>query len=149
MRYFHGWTGTYIGVSDGHGGLVYTPMPDDYVDTFVTTTNQWAVNEAESVTTATTWSEIVELTEYNTLYTAYDPVASRWYSSAPAFLGVQDSTVHALPCTFSNLGWLPSTNYTFKISTGFDGYVHISYHSESNTVTFTRLYEGVLPYENR
>ncbi|MBO7690581.1 MAG: hypothetical protein J6T14_07125 [Clostridia bacterium] len=147
MRFFHGWIGTYRGASDGHGGLVWDKLPDDYVDPYVVATNEWAIAEASSSTSAVTWDELLSVTETITLYNAYDPVPAYWYSSAPAFLGVQDGTVHSLPCTFSNLGWLPSTNYTFKLSTGFDGYVHMTYHSESNTVTFTRLYGEVLPYD--
>lgn len=147
MRFFHGWVGTYRGASDGHGGLVWDKLPDDYVDPYVTATNEWAIAEASSSTSAVTWDELLSVTETIVLYNAYDPISSRWYSSLPAFLGVDDNTVHSLPCTFENLDWLPSTNHTFKISTGFDGYVHMSYNSESNTVTFTRLYEGVLPYD--
>lgn len=147
-RHYPSWVGTYMGVSDKHGGLVWDLVPDGYVDPFVTATNTWAVDEAAAVGgSATSWCEINGITVTTNLFTAYDPVPAYWYSSAPALLGVQDNTVHTLPCTFSNLGWVDSTNRTFKISAGFDGYVHMSYHSESNTVTFTRLYGEVLPYD--
>lgn len=142
---YHGWTGAYIGVGDRHGGLVWAEMPGDYVDEYTAATNGWAA--AQSATETVYYCEILSETVVTNQLTAYDPVPAYWYSSAPALLGVQDNTVHTLPCTLSNLGWVDSTNRTFKISTGFDGYVHMSYHSESNTVTFTRLYGEVLPYD--
>lgn len=126
------------------GGFVYRVKPPDYVDAFVALTNKWAEEQAAG----DTWHELDHVTTRYDAVTAYDQVVRRYYTSAPCRLGVTDQSVHTLPYTFSGLRFLEGTetNGTFKLATGFNGYVHLRYNSESNTVTFTRLYEGRLPY---
>lgn len=126
-------------------GLTYRVKPSDHVDAFVALTNDWAQDKASG---ATSWNEFEGVTTKYSEVTAYDPVVRRYHTSVPCRLGVTDQSAHGLPFTFSGLRFLEGdeTNGTFKLATGFNGYVHLRYNSESNTVTFTRLYEGRLPY---
>lgn len=125
--------------------FVYRVKPPDYVDAFVALTNGWAEELAEGET----WHELDHMTTRYETMTANDPVTRRYYTSSPCRLGVTDQSFHGLPYTFSGLRFLEGaeTNGTFKLVTGFNGYVHLRYNSESNTVTFTRLYEGIIPYD--